>query len=145
MATDRTIRIDWRVILHKHQRYETSADWFWSDDGTVLNIRVSRMSDPRYEFCLGLHELMEAMFCTFQGVPQELVDDFDMPFEAAHGAGAAVYPCGCSRTEYSDPGSDPHAPYQRQHLMALGLEYAAAAFLHIDRATYDAEVDSPPK
>jgi len=140
------MRIDWRVVPHKTQRYDSSGDWYWTEDssGIVLNIRVSRLSDPRWEFLLGLHETVEAMLCHFAGVSQQEVDRFDMPLEAAHQAGATVYPCGCARRESSDPGSDKHAPYGFQHNIADAVERVVAAVLGIRWDDYDAEVDKPP-
>jgi len=141
------IRIDWRTIPHKAQRYLTSGDWFWTydDDATqVLNIRVSELSHPFHEFCLGLHELVEAMLCRSALIGQKIVDDFDIPYEAAHAKGAPSYPCGCPRTEFSDPGGDRHAPYHSQHRVADVVERVVAMTLGIDWKLYDAEVDKPP-
>ena len=41
-----------------HQRYLTAGDWQLKPDG--LHIFVSRMSDQRYEFLVGMHEAIEA-------------------------------------------------------------------------------------
>lgn len=141
------MRIDWRVIEHKDQRYESSGDWFWEQHGDdrILHIRVSRLSHPHYEFCLGLHELVEAMLCHFAGIQQGTVDDFDMPYEAAYQRGALTLPCGCPRTVPSDPGGDKHSPYAFQHKIADAVERVVAAVLGIHWSTYDAEVDWPPR
>lgn len=137
------MRIDWRTIRHDEQRYLTSGDWFWTGD--VLNIRISHMSNPYHEFCLGLHELTEAMLCYFMDVPQSAADDFDIPYEAEHAAGKSHYHCGCPRKEFSDPGSDIHAPYHWQHRIADVVERTIAVVLRIDWEDYDREVDDPVK
>jgi len=139
------LRIDIRTIPHSDQRYLTSGDWFWSEDETVLNIRISHMRNSRHEFCLSLHELVEAMLCWFGGVPQSAADEFDMPYETDHAAGKARYHCGCPRKEFSDPGSDIHAPYHWQHRIADVVERTVAAILKIDWEAYDREVDDPTK
>lgn len=137
------MRVDWQTIPHKEQRYNTSGDWYW--DGPVLNIRISQLSNAKYEFCLGLHELIEAMLCHFAGIEQSTVDGFDMPYEYAHAIGDATYPCGCAREPTSNPGGDRHAPYRKQHEIADAAERVVAYFLGIFWADYDAEVDRPPQ
>ena len=44
-----------------HQRYPTAGDWQLKPDG--LHILLSRMSDRRYEFLVGMHEAIEAYLC----------------------------------------------------------------------------------
>lgn len=139
------MRIDWQVIEHHHQRYESSGDWFWTDDGETLNIRVSRLSRREWEFCLGLHETIEAMLCYFAGIDQKRVDTFDMPYEEAYQRKDEHFPCGCPYRAPSDPGSDPHAPYAFQHKIADACERVVAAVLGIHWPSYDAEVDQPPR
>lgn len=148
------MRIDIRTVPHHEQRYPSSGDWFWTTEkGTpcpsggegceVLNICVSRMTDPRYEFCLAMHELVEAMLCYFAGVSQSVIDDFDIPHEVAHARGDAHYPCGCPRQLLSAPGDDIHAPYRKQHRLADLFDYGLAAIMGLDRDDYDAQVDKP--
>lgn len=139
------MNIDWQVVSHSDQRYETSGDWFWSDGSQTLFVRVSHLSDVRYEFLLGLHETIEAFLCHWGGISQAQVDDFDMPYEAAHQRGDSAYPCGCPRKEYSDPGDDKHSPYYWPHRIADAAERVVAMALHVNWADYDAEVDKPPK
>ncbi len=139
------MNIDWQRIEHKDQRYPTTGDWYFSDDGNTLFIRVSRLSSPRYEFCLGLHELVEAMLCWFAGITQADVDRFDMPYEEAYQHKDPLYPCGCARIGPSDPGGDRHCPYAAQHRIADAVERVVAAFLGVRWADYDKEVDEPPQ
>jgi len=49
-----------------HQRYPTAGDWQLKPDG--LHIFVSRMSDQRYEFLVGMHEEIEAYLCKQESV-----------------------------------------------------------------------------
>lgn len=139
------MRIDWKIIDHNKQRYLTSGDWFWTrEEGEhVLNVRISRMSDHRYELCLGVHEVVEAILCWHAAIAQEDVDAFDIGVEDAHAAGATHYPCGCARRELSDPGSDKHAPYHKQCMLANGIERVVAFALGIHWHSYDEQVDRP--
>jgi hypothetical protein len=137
------MRIDIRTIPHSEQRYPSAGDWWWDSAWLILNIRVSRMSNPRYEFCLAVHELVEAMLCYFANVPSEAVDGFDFAYEEAHARGDSHYPCGCPRQQYSMPGDDVHSPYRREHRLADLFDYGLAAIMGLDRDDYDAQVDKP--
>jgi hypothetical protein len=140
------MKIDWRTIPTKEQRYCTSGDWFWTKDGAedVLNIRLSPLSNPRHQFLLGLHECLEAMLCWFANIHPSMVDAFDMPYEAAYQAREETLPCGCPTPSMSDPGNDPHAPYGFQHKIADAVERVVAAVLRVDWRAYDKEVNLPP-
>lgn len=117
------------TIPHREQRYPTVGDWF--QRGNVLHIRVSKMSDPRYEFLVALHELVEVYLCRHDGVTEKSVDRFDRTFERRRKKGNT-----------DEPGDDPRAPYRRQHCVATGIERIAAALLGVSWKIYDAEVNS---
>jgi hypothetical protein len=119
-----------KTIPHKEHRYETCGDWWWGKDGT-LQIRVSQMSDWRYEFLVALHELTEVFLCKFSGVGQKQVDRFDIAYEKKRKAG-----------DESEPGDSPKAPYRTQHCIATGIERIVAAFLGVVWADYDKEIQS---
>lgn len=137
------MKIDWRTVLHASQRYESSGDWQIAGDSII--VRVSHLGDEDMEFCEGLHEVIEAYLCKRNGVTQEMVDEFDFAFEAAHQRGDAAYPCGCPRQELSDPGSDIHSPYLRQHLIAEAAEAIVARALRVDWKVYDELSEKPPR
>ena len=66
------------TIPEDQQRPEVNgADWFWDTNGD-LQVRVSPMSDWRYETLLQVHEVIEALLCKFDGVSQKRVDEFDL-------------------------------------------------------------------
>ena len=72
------------VIPESQQRPEVNgADWYFDDKGD-LQVRVSPMSDWRYEVALAFHEAFEACLCKNNGVTQQAVDKFDMAFDLAH-------------------------------------------------------------
>lgn len=120
-----------KTIPHSQQRYPTVGDW-WFDHGNI-EIRVSKMSDWRYEFLVGLHELVEVAFCKWLGISQKAVDRFDMTFEKKRQPG-----------NLDEPGDDPKAPYRIPHCLASGVERIAAGVLGVCWTRYADELDSLP-
>src|SRR5258708_37035312 len=94
-----------KTIPHNKQRYPTVGDWVFKN-GT-LEMRISEMSDWRYEFLVAFHEFAEAMICKHQGITQKDVDKFDIKFEQDRKSG--------KYTEDEEPGDAPKAPYYREH------------------------------
>jgi len=119
-----------KTIPHKEHRYETCGDWFYHADGT-LEIRVSKMSDWRYEFLVALHELVECFLCEHDGVTQATVDKFDKAFEKRR-----------KPLNFDEPGDSPLAPYRKQHCLATGIERIAAACLGVCWSKYEKEIES---
>lgn len=135
------------TIPHDKQRYSTAGDWFYKtepvyenlpsgDTGPtqrVLYIKVSKLSDPRREALISVHELVEVLLCQHDGVTQESVDAFDRDFEAARIEG-----------NVDEPGDDPRAPYMKQHSIATAVERLMAAELGVNWKEYGAEVEALP-
>lgn len=103
-------RIVIEVIPHENQRYPTVGDWQFV--GSELRISVSAVADWRSQALVAIHEMAEAILCLAHGIPQELVDEFDM-----------------GHPELDDPGGDPRCPYRLQHEVALGIESTLADML----------------
>lgn len=134
-----------KAIPHSEQRYPTVGDWYTTSTRTkdfdqkgsipdprdTLQIRVSIMSDWRYEALVAVHELCEALLCARAGVTPKMVDEFDLSFEANRVPG-----------DQSEPGDDPKAPYFAQHQAATAIEKQFANYLGVDWAAYEKEVDS---
>ncbi len=118
-------------IAHADQRYPTVGDWQAVADGSC-HITVSKMSDPRYEVLVAIHELIEATLCAERGIKQSVVDEFDKLFEAEREA----------RKHHPDaePGDDPRAPYHRQHRFATAIETLLAFEMGVDWDAYEREV-----
>ena len=112
-----------------HQRYPTAGDWQLKPDG--LHIFVSRMSDQRYEFLVGMHEAIEAYLCKQAGISQVAVDRFDRAYERRRKPG-----------DDSEPGEDPNAPYHKEHKFASRVERMLAGQLGVNWRAYDREVSS---
>lgn len=117
-------------IDHKDQRYETVGDWFWDEKG-VLQIRVSRMSDRRYEWLAMLHEIVEALLCKHDGIDEECVTEFDKMFEIERARG--------DHGKEEEPGDS--APYRHQHSFATALERALSVMIGVDWKKYSEEVE----
>lgn len=117
------------TINHNHQRYPTVGDWFIDERGD-LHIKVSRMGNPRYEELIAVHELAEALLCLSRGIPQELIDDFDMEYEAIR-----------TLDNKSESGDAPNAPYKKEHFFATTIERLLATELQVDWAEYDKAVN----
>jgi len=114
--------IDIRTIPHNTQRYSTTGD-YW-DEGEREIIRVSAMKEWRYEFLVGIHELIEKALLKHRGVPISAIDEFDMSHE-----------------DSPDPGDEPDAPYKREHCFATGVERILAAELGVNWSDYEDEID----
>ncbi len=111
-----------------HRPNITGADW-WYDDNGDLQVRVSKMSDPRYEAALILHETFEAILCRFAGVTHQQVDAFDIPYEATH-------------DKKCNAGDEPDAPYFKQHGYATAAERIFTTACGVEWLKYDKELES---
>ena len=110
------------AIPHKGQVYDTVGDWREDQNG-VMQVRVSRMGDWRYEYLIALHEFHESFLCKLRGIREEDVTAWDL----AH-------------PDSDDPGSEPGCPYGREHFSATNLERIAASDMGVDWNEYDAAV-----
>ncbi len=118
-------------IAHEDQRYPTCGDWQAQGDGSC-HITVSKMSDPRYEILVAIHELIEATLCAERGIKQSVVDEFDKLFEAEREAG--------KHPPEAEPGDDPRAPYHYQHKIATDIERLLAHRMGVEWSAYEREV-----
>lgn len=119
-------------IPHMFQAYPTVGNWQFTKDGVPV-IFVSRMSDPRYEWLVGIHELVEVELCRQRGITQKAVDEFDIAFEKKR-----------KPDNDDEPGDDPKAPYRQEHFAATNIERLLAAEVGVDWAAYDKEICSLP-
>ena len=103
------------VIPHSTQRYNTVGDWYFSLKEGELVIKVSETGNWKWNMCIALHELTEAIACTADGVTQEQVDEFDKSWKPNFG--------------YEEPGEDPRAPYFEEHGFASRIEEESFDFI----------------
>jgi hypothetical protein len=120
------------TIPHEQQAYPTVGDWRFDADGT-LQIKVSKLSDPRYEALIAVHELVEVLICKHEGIETETVDKFDKEFEAKRGP-----------DNFDEPGDESTAPYAKQHCIATGVERILAAELGVSWKIYEEELEKLP-
>ena len=112
-----------KIVLHKEQRYNTVGDWFFDRNfPKTLIVKVSETGNWKWNMCIALHELAEAIACTTDGVTQEQVDEFDKNWKPNFG--------------FEEPGEDPQSPYFNQHAKAFTIE-KTLFFGMIDDATLD--------
>lgn len=136
------------VIPHDKQRYPTCGDWFYEPNGEDLVIRVSKLSDWRYEALVQVHELVEVLVCKQNKVSQQKVDEFDMAFEKSRAgeslpSGTVKFVTGMA-AEVDEPGDHPDAPYRGEHCFATGIERLLAAALGVCWADYEKEIEALP-
>jgi hypothetical protein len=112
------------VVRHEDQRYDTCGDWYIREG--VLYVYVSEFEDARSHWAIAVHELIEALLCTNNGISDGVVDAFDL------GEGA----------DYDEPGMHPSAPYHKEHLYATSVERRLVNTLGVIWETHN---ESEPK
>ena len=121
--------INYKVIPHSEQRYDTCGD-YWLDENGIYQIRVSKMSDWRYEFLVFFHECLELAWVIFNKISLADIDAFDIEYENNRAPDDIK----------SEPGDDPKAPYHAGHQYASMCEHIAATVLGVKWDAYDSEV-----
>jgi hypothetical protein len=128
------LTIQCEVIPHTAQRYPTVGDWQW--EGDTLKIRVSKMSDHRYEKLITLHEINEALLAKWCGVEEKAVDIFDITFEEERARG--------EHNDADEPGDDLNCPVYPQHQIATITERQSAQLLGVNWNDYARAVEDLP-
>lgn len=113
------------VIPHKRQRYNTCGDYYKKNG--ELHIRISKMNS-KHEFLVLIHELIEFFLIDQKGISIKSIDDFDMLYEE-------------TKTDDSEPGNDPNAPYFSEHQFATLIEKLLAEKLGVNWLKYDEAVN----
>ncbi len=111
------------TIPQDQQRYFTAGDYF-TDQPLHVTIRVSDVGNPRYEFLIALHEIIEMFLCHDRGIGEDMVDKFDFAFEGE-----------------GEPGDDLDAPYFKEHQFATIIERLMAHELGVDWQTYNKRLE----
>jgi len=131
------MNIQIQIIPHNEHRYETVGDWWLDDDGT-LQVRVSKLSDSRYEALVVIHELVEVLIESVKRtgkleIPQKLVEETDM-FDKRYEYGRAA------DDEESEPGCEPDCPVYQGHMAASAIENIVAMLLNVNYNDYADEI-----
>ena len=103
-----------KTITHDTQNYDTTGDWDIKENGDI-EIRVSNVDHWKTQYLVALHEMIEVALCKDRGISQEEVEEFDR-----------------GHPELEDPGSDPQAPYYKEHSTAVEIEQRMARELGVD-------------
>jgi hypothetical protein len=111
------------TVPQEQQRYSTAGDYF-TDEPLHVTIRVSDLGNPRYEFLIALHEIVEMFLCHDRGVGEDMVDKFDLAWQGE-----------------GEPGDDLESPYFREHQFATIIERLMAFELGVDWQTYNKRLD----
>ena len=109
------------TIPQSKQRYPTVGDWIFNGLGD-LNMKISDMGNPKYELMVAIHEMIEAYLCRERGISEESVTAFDT---SEYGL------------KLEDPGSDPKAPYHKEHMFALEIEKMLCKEFGLDWDKYE--------
>jgi len=117
--------IEIKTIPDKQQRYNTVGDYQTTEAGTQL-LSVSDMNNWKHEFLIAIHELIESALCKDKGITDEVIDAFDMNYEANR----------VQTDTTSEPGDSPDAPYHDAHVFATNLEKMMATELGVDWEEY---------
>jgi hypothetical protein len=126
------MNIDIQVIPHNEQRYPTVGDWLFTNED--LHIKISALSNPKFEFLVAFHELIEVILCKEHNIKEEDVTNFDLMFEEERDNGL--------HDEEAEPGNDPRAPYHEEHQIATNLEYQMALMLGVNWEEYEKAIYS---
>lgn len=132
-------RIVIEVIPHSEQFYDTVGDYrvrpykdgLTGVEGEELVIRVSRMSDLRYQRLVAIHELAEIYLLGDTPVEVDDIDKFDMAFETTREEG-----------NLDEPGDCVVSPYRNQHCFATAIERMMCAAFGLSWKEYEDEVNS---
>ncbi len=105
--------INLKIIPLSKMPFTTLGHWFL-DDNSILQIRIVKMSDWRYEAAILIHELIEYWICFHKGITTKVCDEFDTLFEEEYKQGRW--------TKDIEAGFDKRCPYRTSHKWGARLE-----------------------
>lgn len=123
------LKINIETIPHDEHRYPLIGD-YWDDPDGSRQLRISEMGDPRFEFLVAMHELIEQELCRLRGIAEPDVAAFDIRFEEERERGL--------HGPEDEPGDAPDAPYRLEHAFACKLEQIIGDEMGIDWPAYEA-------
>jgi hypothetical protein len=120
------MKITIETIPHLNQRYNTCGDWQFDSEGN-LTMYVSEMPKTGWKgpMLVAVHELVEALLCKDRGITTEMVDEFDLKYDA---------------TSDIEPGDQPACPCHKEHCTATGIERLLAVEFNLDWLPYEDEI-----
>lgn len=121
-----------KTIPYREQRYETCGD-YWIDEAGDVQFRVNDMGNEDYEFLVRIHEEIEEHLTRRRGLKEPDIMAFDVAWEKEREAG--------KHAPDAEPGHDPRAPYNREHVLSENIERQLAHFMGIAWPTYEEAVN----
>jgi hypothetical protein len=118
--------INYKTIPNSEHRYPTVGDYWETADS--VEVRVSSMSDVRFEQLVLIHELVEIFLMQHRKIVLDESDKFDILFEKEREEG--------KHGVIDEPGDDPRCPYGREHRFAENIERMLAHELGVDWNEY---------
>jgi hypothetical protein len=108
-------------IPSQQMRYgNTWGDWYYDRDQLIIDV-TNELPSESHMVLVALHEFVEAILCRKRGISQNVVDQFDIPFDrdfdGVHYEG--------------ELGDHPQAPYGHEHRFAMLIEHLMAHELGI--------------
>ena len=125
-----SLQITIQTIPHKSQRYDTCGDWLLLDHDHIL-ITVSDLGNWKEEALVAVHEAIEALLCKDREISEDIVNKFDLDFEANRPTG-----------NVDEPGDAQGAPYRKEHFFATTIERLLARELNVDWTKYEEKINS---
>jgi hypothetical protein len=122
------LAINFKVIPHSEQRYETFGD-YWYDEEGILQVRVSDVGNPDMEFAAFIHEVIEEHSSKKKGISEPEIKAFDEMFNKETDEGLHLIT--------DEPGEDERAPYRDDHRFANIIEKMLYYFFDIDEKEYE--------
>jgi hypothetical protein len=128
------LKINIEVIAHKDQRCGMTGNW-WTDEDGIIQMRISRMGDIRYEMMHVVHEVKELAVSITDPVAMDdkITDAYDDSFLEAR----AKSP---DRPGYGEPGFGKGCPYGKGHHAGTADEMLLCAIYGINWNDYDQRV-----
>ena len=111
--------IEIKTVPHKEQPYDTLG--YYVGHERLRFVQVSELNNPKYEFLIAIHELIEQALCLDRHIYDAAITKFDLEFKGD-----------------GEPGDDLNAPYHKEHVYASAVEYSLCKELGIDPKEYDA-------
>lgn len=124
------MNVESKTIPYSEQRYPTCGD-YWMDENGV-HFRINSMGNEDYEFLVQIHEMVEEHLTRRKGLKEPDIMAFDLMWEKEREEG--------KHGENEEPGHDPRAPYNKEHVLAENIERLLAHHMGISWPEYEKAV-----
>lgn len=121
------------TVPHSQNRNNQCGDYRYMPDGS-LYVTVSSLNDPKMEWLIAMHEVIEEFLAKNDGISEEQINDYDIYYEKRREMGLVA--------EDSENGFAPDCIYKKYHTIATGIEMMLAAQLGVDWLQYNDKINS---